>query len=162
MLIRFARLVIAVGLLVALAACDSTSPTATPVTPATPTTSLTPTTFILDTTGTIAGIHQTLTIGESRTATFKDGSNPETKITVPDQQYADLVTQVSKADFFNLQDSYDSGTVSDDIYYSLTVKQGSQSKTVKVAGVGGKDITPQALSDLITMLLNIQNGGATS
>ena len=138
---------------VVLAACDSGSPTATPVTP-----SVTPTTFILETTGTIAGIRQSLTIGEARNVSFKDGDNPEKTSTVPAEQYANMVAQVAKADFFNLKESYDSGTVSDDRYFTLTVKQGTQSKTVMVAEVGGKDLTPQALSDLITMLLNVQNG----
>ena len=139
---------------VMLAACDSSgSPTATPVGPA-----ATPTTFILETSGTIAGIRQTLNIGEARNASFKDGDAPEKTSTVPEQQYAAMVEQVAKADFFNLEEKYDSGTVSDDRYYKLTVKQGPQSKTVTIAEIGGKDLTPQALSDLITMLLNVQNG----
>ena len=145
-------------ILIAVAACDSgTPPTATPATPA-----VTPTTFTLETTGTIAGIRQLLTVPESRNATFKDGDQPEKSITVTEAQYADLVEQVEKADFFNLQDRYDSGTVSDDRYYAVTVKQGDQSKTVIVAEIGGKDLTPQALGDLITMLVNIQAGGAYS
>ncbi len=143
-----------VFLAMVLAACDSGgSPTATPVVPA-----ATPTTFILETSGTIAGIRQTLTVGEARNASFKDGDAPEKTSTIPEQQYAGMVAQVVKADFFNLEERYDSGTVSDDRYYALTVKQGSQSKTVTVAEIGGKDLTPQALSDLITMLLNVQNG----
>ncbi|MGA7731618.1 MAG: hypothetical protein WCD37_10160 [Chloroflexia bacterium] len=158
MIKRFVPLLIAIGLVLALAACDmGTPPTATPVAPA-----ITPTTFMLETSGTIAGIRQTLTIAESRAASFKDGSNPEKTFTVDEKQYSALVTQVAKADFFNLQDSYDSGTVSDDKYYALTVTQGSQSKTVMVAEIGGKDITPQALRDLITLLVNIQTGGANS
>jgi hypothetical protein len=145
-------------LLPVLAACDmGASPTATPAAPA-----VTPTTFILESTGTIAGIQQLLTVTESRNATFKDGDNPETSSTVSEKQYADLVAQVENADFFNLQDRYDSGTVADDKYYALTVKQGPQSKTVIVAEVGGKDLAPQALKDLITMLVNFQTGGANS
>jgi hypothetical protein len=157
----YKRLILALVLLliaVAVAACDSgPSPTATPVTPA-----VTPTTFTLETTGTIAGIRQSLTIGEARNASFKNGDNPEKSLTVTEQQYADLVAQVEKADFFNLQDRYDSGTVSDDKYYALTIKQGTQSKTVTVAEIGGQDLAPQALRDLITTLVNIQTGGANS
>ena len=160
MLRRFLSVIIMAGVLMALAACDmGAQPTATPVVPA-----VTPTTFILETSGTIAGIKQTLTIGESRNGSFKegDGDNPEKVFTVSEQQYADLVGQVAKADFFNLADRYDSGTVSDDRYYTLTVKQGSQSKTVVVAEIGGKDLAPKELLDLITMLVNIQSGGTTT
>jgi hypothetical protein len=155
---RFVSLLIATGLVLALAACDmGTLPTATPVTPAT-----TPTMFTLETTGTIAGIRQLLTIQESRAASFQDRNDPEKTFTVDEKQYADLVAQVATADFFNLQDSYDAGNVSDDKYYALTIKQGSQTKTVTVADIGGRDITPQALRDLITLLVNIQTGGANS
>lgn len=150
------RSILVLGLIVLstmLAGCGCCSPTATPITPAN-----TPTTFILETSGTIAGIRQLLTISEGKSVVFKDNDSSEKTSTVSEQQYADMVAQVARADFFNLNGSYDSSTVADDRYYALTVTQGSKSKTINIAEIGGKDLTPAALSDLITMLVNVQKG----
>ncbi|MEO5953818.1 MAG: hypothetical protein ABIQ44_15250 [Chloroflexia bacterium] len=145
-------------LVAALAACDSGgAPTATPTaTTVVPTT--TGTLFMLDTSGTIAGIHQLFKIDEARHAKFSDGSNPVKTGTITEKQFADLMAQVTKADFFNLKPDYDSGGVADDKYYTVTVKQGTQAKSITVAEIGGKDLTPQALSDLIAMLVAVEDG----
>lgn len=128
----------------------------------TPGTSGTPSTggtsFELDTSGTIAGIHHLLKIDESRNSSFTDGRNPMTSGSVTEEQYAALVAQVTKADFFNLKPDYDFGGIADDRYYTVTIKQGTQSKSVTVAEIGGKDLTPQALTDLIAQLVDVENG----
>ena len=113
-------------------------------------------TISLETTGTIAGIRELLTIDPSGNTEFSTRQTPVTPRKITPQQYADLQSQIVKADFFNLKDNYDSGTVSDDRYYKITVQQGSKTKTVTVAEEGGKGLTPQPLLDLIAMLVNIQ------
>lgn len=158
MLRQFKPVMVFALVMLVLAACDDGSPTATPVPPtATP---VPPTSFTLETSGTIAGIHQTLTVDASRNVTFQDGSKPAKTSNVNADAYSNLVAQVAKADFFNLKDNYDSGTVSDDKYYKVLVTQGTQTKTVTLAEIGGKDLAPQALKDLIKLLTDLQTGGA--
>jgi hypothetical protein len=77
---------------------------------------------------------------------------------VPTAVYNTLLQQIRNADFFNLQESYDKGGVADDTFYSITVNDGSRARTVKVAQVGGKDVTPKPLQHLISQLTNIQTG----
>ncbi len=141
-----------------------TPPTTTPVTAPTgvptsmPTTTASPDapTITLETTGTIAGIRELLSIDPNRNTEFSTRQTPVTHNNITPQQYADLEAQIRKADFFNLKDNYDTGNVSDDRYYKITVQQGGKAKTVTVAEVGGESITPQPLLDLIKMLVKIQ------
>ncbi|HST05574.1 MAG TPA: DUF6438 domain-containing protein [Chloroflexia bacterium] len=176
MLRRPLMLFIATAMIVAimtLGACDSQqastpSPTAAPTQTVVATASPAPTTMptnpagggttiSFETTGTIAGIRELLSIDESGNTQYEDRNTPTKQGTITAQQYAALVAQVSKADFFNLEDRYDAGTVSDDTYYKITVQQDGKTKSVTVAGVGGEDLTPQSLQDLITMLKAIQD-----
>jgi hypothetical protein len=122
----------------------------------TPTTSPDAPTISFETTGTIAGIRELLSIDPNGNTEFSTRQTPVTHNTITPQQYADLEAQIRKADFFNLKDNYDKGNVSDDRYYKITVQVGGNAKTVTVAEVGGEDITPQPLLDLIKMLVNIQ------
>jgi hypothetical protein len=181
--VPFISLVMLMALLV-LGACSSggglptavatptTQPTTTPLTAPTgvpttipaktpspmPTTITSPDapTISLETTGTIAGIRELLSIDPNGNTEFSTRQTPVTHNTITSQQYADLEAQIRKADFFNLKDNYDMGNVSDDRYYKITVQEGGKAKTVTVAEVGGESITPQPLLDLIKMLVNIQ------
>lgn len=123
---------------------------------ATTTTSPDAPTVSFETTGTIAGIRELLSIDPNGNTEFSTRQTPVTHNTITSQQYVDLEAQIRKADFFNLKDNYDMGNVSDDRYYKITVQEGGKAKTVTVAEVGGESITPQPLLDLITMLVNIQ------
>jgi len=107
-------------------------------------------------TGGIAGVHDTLQIDPQGEVTYTSGSINR-KQTLPEITFEELVHQVEVADFFNLQENYDNGNVADDFYFTTTVKQGDRTKTVRVAGVGGEDVTPQALKDLVSQLVDIQN-----
>lgn len=134
----------------ALSACGDGSGTPTPIAPAG-----NPTSIVFVTTGTIAGIKDTLRIETGRAAKFTGRTNSKSG-TLPEDVYNDVVAQIKAADFFNLQEKYDTGTVSDDRYYTITVQQGTVTKTVMVAEIGGKDQTPQALLDLIEKLAKAQ------
>ena len=155
----------AITVTLALAACDGSTPgTPTPTTPPpspTPPTMPTPNqqarpAITLDTTGGIDGRHTTLTISPTGEATFTEGSTTN-KQSLTMTRYGLLLQQLETTDFFNLQDNYDTGTVSDDIYYQITVQEGDRTKKVTVAQIGGKDVTPQALQELITQLSAIQD-----
>lgn len=132
------------------------TPTMTPTTMPTTTTPPDAPAISLETTGTIAGISELLTIDPNGKTDFSTRQTSVTHNTITPQQYADLDAQIRKADFFNLKDNYDSGNVSDDRYYKITVQEGGKTKTVTVAEAGGEGLTPQPLLDLITMLVNIQ------
>jgi hypothetical protein len=131
----------------ALAACGSS---ATP-TPADPPPSVT-----METTGGVAGVHKTLEVTPGK-AKYTSGTTSKEQ-EVDTATYNTLVQGVNNADFFNLKDSYDNGGVADDIYYTITVKEGPQMKTVKVAQVGGKDVTPEPLQAVISQMTTIQAG----
>ena len=131
-------------------------PTNVPTSVSTTTTSPDAPTISLETTGTIAGIRELLSIDPNGNTEFSTRQTPVTHNTITPKQYAELEAQIRKADFFNLKDNYDMGNVSDDRYYKITVQAGGKAKTVTVAEVGGESITPQPLLDLIKMLVNIQ------
>jgi hypothetical protein len=162
---KFVLIMIAISLILVVAACDnsatppagnnnspggSRSPVAPPATPAPRSTVIT-----FETTGGVAGVHKLLEISQGK-AKFKSGAVSKGG-DVADGTYNSLLQQIKTADFFNLKDSYDNGKVSDDIYYNITVKEPTRTKTIKVAQVGGKDITPKPLQDLITQLNNAQS-----
>jgi hypothetical protein len=131
-------------------------PTGMPTSVPTTTTAPDAPTISFETTGTIAGIRELLSIDPNGNTEFSTRQTQVTHDTITHQQYADLEAQIRKADFFNLKDNYDMGNVSDDRYYKITVQEGGKAKTVTVAETGGEGLTPQPLLDLITMLVNIQ------
>jgi hypothetical protein len=94
-------------------------------------------------------------------ATYTSGSITRTQ-SLPITTYGPLLEQIDKADFFNLQDNYDNGYVADDFYFTITITQGSRSKTVRVAAAGGESLTPQGLKDLISKLTEIQKTMAST
>jgi hypothetical protein len=107
------------------------------------------------TTGGVAGAVKLLEIDDGL-ATYKDGKSSKSQ-QLDAKTYDSLKKQITTADFFNLKDSYDKGGVADDVYYTVTVRQGSNAKTIKVAEVGGKDITPKPLQDFIKQLSDVQS-----
>jgi hypothetical protein len=154
----------AMVLALTLAACDS-GPEGTPVPttpPAVPTPVASPTpapqvgtSIHMEKTGGIAGVHEVLDITTQGGAKYTSGDVSKKQL-LPAATFDGILQQIDKADFFNLKDNYDSGTVADDFYYTLTIRKDDVSKTVKMAQVGGKDLAPQALQDLISKLTEIQ------
>jgi superfamily I DNA/RNA helicase len=70
---------------------------------------------------------------------------------------ASALSDPGEAAAVRVKDEYDNHNVADDFYYTITVKQNGQAKTVKVADIGGKEITPSALRDLIDALNSLQD-----
>ena len=165
--------VLAAGLL--LAACDST-PTPTPLPGPTPTSggppTATPGGFPLDEltyeqTGGIDGRREVLTIAADGRAVLTSRDQRVGTTTLPAATIGQLVAQLQAANFFTLEDRYDSGTVADDIYDAITIETtDDRTKTVVAAEAGGQGLTPQPLSALIGQLEEIMvliraQGGAT-
>jgi hypothetical protein len=150
--------------MLALAACDTgpavqPTPTTAPAEP-TPTTATAPkTTIVFETSGGIAGMMKRMEINPDRQATVTDQrmGKPGAASPVEVQRYDELLSLIDKSDFFNLQDEYNKGAVADDIQYVVTVTQGDRTKSVKVYEVGGRDVTPQPLLDLIDRLKVVQD-----
>src|SRR5690242_18749398 len=102
-------------------ATPTTQPTSTPLTAPTgvpttipaktptslPTTTAAPDapTVSFETTGTIAGIRELLSIDLNGNTEFSTRQTPVTHNTITPQQYADLEAQIRKADFFNLKEN---------------------------------------------------------
>src|SRR6476620_9391011 len=80
----------------------TTLPAKTPTPVPTPTTSPDAPTISFETTGTIAGIRELLSIDPNGNTEFSTRQAPVTHNTITPQQYADLEAQIRKADFFNL------------------------------------------------------------
>jgi hypothetical protein len=143
-----------------LAACDSSStpgpsngaPTQGVPSPP-PQTNAPVVTFV--TTGGVGGTQKLLEISQGK-AKYKSGTVTKSQA-VDAKAYTTLMQQITAADFFNLKDSYDKGGVTDDVIYTITLQEGTRTKTVKVAQVGGKDLTPKSLQDVITQLNAIQS-----
>ena len=159
--------------LLALAACDTgpaAQPTATtPPAEATPTaaaagatpTSSAPaeTTIVFETSGGIAGMMKRMDIDPTGQASLTDPRMGRPGVATPLDvgRYNELLTLIEKADFFNLQDEYNSGNVADDFIYTVTVTQDGRTKSVVVYDVGGRDLAPQPLLDLVDRLKEIQD-----
>jgi hypothetical protein len=105
--------------------------------------------------GGLAGTSDTLEIGGNGEAHLSSRGQPTGATTLAAAQLNTLLAQFDQAGFFGLQDRYDSGTVADDIYNTITLSRNGQTKTVTVAEVGGQGLAPAALADLITTLRQI-------
>jgi hypothetical protein len=106
--------------------------------------------------GGIAGFRRVLEIDPSGQASLTDRGQPVGTLQLSADRFAELQAKFTTAGFFNLKDSYDKGGVADDIYDTITFELGGRTKTVTVAEVGGKDITPQPLLDLISSLRQVE------
>ncbi len=105
--------------------------------------------------GGIAGIRETLHISPSgEVSATRNGQLLATR-TLNAVQLEKLKQQFLTVPFFGLKDVYDNGTVADDRYMTVTYTTGGQSKTVKVAEIGGQGLTPPALIELIGTLQQI-------
>jgi hypothetical protein len=132
------------------------APSDTPGPPATATPGVGVQRIIFERVGGFAGFRDVLEIGADGTAHLSSRGLTGTLVLPADRLNA-LVAQLEAAQFFSLQDKYDAGGVADDIYDNVTFSQNGRSKTVTVAEIGGKDITPAALRDIITTLQQIAN-----
>lgn len=149
---------ILVALLGLLAGCLGFAPTPTSIPTATvepaPTTTAqgAPAQITYEVTGGIAGMRDVLEIrpgGDMRLT--KRGSQVITG-TLGQEEYQSLIELFDAAGFFDLQERYDEGNVSDDIYLAITYSRDGRAKTVTVAQVGGQGLTPPALQDLLNEL----------
>lgn len=134
-----------------LSACGGDVATPTAVTPPTPVPSTRP--FITyDVSGGIAGRHDVLEIAPAGATKVVSGGKVSKPAQLDAAELAKLDSLLSAAGFATLQDRYDRKGVADDIYRSVTVTQGSASKTVVSAQVGGEGLTPAPLVALIAEL----------
>lgn len=78
-----------------------------------------------------------------------DKNDGQPSVRVASGDYYHLMSLITAADFFNLKDKYDSGNVSDDIYDTITVNRNGHTRTVSVAELGGRNLAPLSLLDLI-------------
>ena len=108
--------------------------------------------------GGIAGMRIQLDIapGGEATVSIPGSERPTITQKLPPDVYGALLDALRESNFFDLEEKYDNGNVADDIYYTITVRQGDRTKTVTVAQVGGKDLTPASLQTLIDRLTNIE------
>ena len=145
------------AILLLATACDQGSP-ATPAVPSpTATVNIPPDTkIVLEVTGGIAGTRKTLEIDAKGEARLTEGGNLVGTTQLTPHFMAELLAKFAAANFFNLDETYDSGTVSDDFYNTVTFTSGGQSHTVKAAQIGGQGITPQPLLDLIAALGKVE------
>jgi hypothetical protein len=103
-------------------------------------------------TGGIAGIKRTLLVGPAGQARLIEGSSNSGPVRLTAERLAQLKSKLDAAGFFNLQDHYGTGTVSDDFILTLSLTQDILTKTVTVEQIGGQGVTPQPLLDLISDL----------
>jgi hypothetical protein len=118
------------------------------------------TVFTFLVTGGIAGMRNQLDVapGGEATVSIPNSERPSVTVQLPPDVYGALLDRFRESNFFDLEEKYDNGNVADDIYYTITVRQGDRAKTVTVAQVGGQSLTPAPLQALIDQLTNIQKG----
>jgi len=112
--------------------------------------------------GGYVGIRRTLTLGPTGAALVTDDRGvPAATWQVPADQWAALQAQIAAINFATLAARYDQGNVADDIYWTVTVQQGGQTRSVFVAAAGGESITPAGLKDLIATLRRLSSATQT-
>ena len=112
--------------------------------------------IVLKTTGTVAGIDTELRISGSGFATLYDKGKQVATRQMNSSTLPEIEGLLEDGDFFNLEERYDKGGVSDDKYYELTYTKGGRSKTVVVAEVGGQGLTPKRVLDVIAKLTQFE------
>lgn len=135
------------------------TPTTAPAEPTPTTAAPAETTIVFETSGGIAGVMKRMEISPKGEATLTDQRMGRPGVVTPldVERYGELLGLIDKSDFFNLQDEYNSGNVADDFIYTVTVTQDGRTKSVVVYDVGGRDLAPQALLDLVDRLKEIQD-----
>jgi len=112
--------------------------------------------IVLKTTGSIAGVDRELRIGGSGLARlYEKGVEVAVRQMTP-TSFAQIQDFLQEGDFFNLEERYDKGGVSDDIYYELIYTKGGRSKSVIAAEVGGQGLTPKRVLDVIAKLTQFE------
>src|SRR5829696_7465908 len=157
--------------LLVLAACGDTAtptPVPTPMPAGTPTSGAAPSTgtpgtsgtfrpvAMLETAGGIDGRSTALQISSTGEVRFYEKGEVKGTIQLDSAETARLLEMFGTAGFYNFQDRYDQGNVSDDIYDTITYIGDQGAKVVQVAEVGGKEITPAKLQEIIDALRGIE------
>ncbi len=145
-----------------LAACDTSTiatPTVGTVINDTPTMEALPGGALvrMRTSGGIAGLDAVLTVDETGQTSLVQRDKPAGASTLTEAQLNDLKAQLNAVRALDLQEKYDRGGVADDIYNTIQFSKDGNIKSVTVAEVGGKRITPPALQALISTLTQIAN-----
>ena len=112
--------------------------------------------IVLKTSGSIAGVDRELRISGTGLATLYDKGEQVATRQMTSTSFEQIQDFLQEADFFNLQERYDKGGVSDDTYYALTYMEGGRSKTVVAAEVGGRGVTPKRVLDVIAKLTQFE------
>ncbi|HUS14440.1 MAG TPA: hypothetical protein VM536_05395 [Chloroflexia bacterium] len=153
-------LLLVTALACALAACDTSSATNTPVRPAPATFAPGPTPLAADVqigydvSGGIAGIRNALMIEPDGTTIVVSRGKPDKTVQLSAAEMNSLRGLASAANFFTLEDRYGLGAVPDDIVRSVTLRQNGRAKTVKTSD-SSEDLIPPPLAELIRALQTI-------
>ena len=141
-----------------LAACDATAPavqpTAIPTQTQPPPSPPTDTRIFYQYTGGIAGFNKELVIGPNGNARLSNKDGHAGRLNLGRARHAQLIKRFDDAHFFDLDERYEKNDriVPDDIYLTIIFSQGERTKTVTVAQIGGQEVTPQPLKELIAEL----------
>lgn len=169
---RLYLVVIVVGMMLVMAACDMGTaaqptavvgaptavlnvPTTTGSTPNQEATMTAGTLVVFRTRGGIAGMDKVLTISDTGETTLTDRGKPVSAGKLDDKQLSDLKAQVEAASKLTLKDRYDNGNVADDIYRKITFTQNGSTKSVTVAEVGSGADVPAELQTLVATLKSL-------
>ena len=114
-------------------------------------------TIVYEYSGGIAGFRKQLTIAAGGGVTLQDRGRVVGTMQLPKERLSSLVKQFEAVDFYNLKEKYEDEAhmVADDTYSTLTFTQGGRTKTVTVAMVGGSDLAPRGLMEVISELAQI-------
>jgi hypothetical protein len=102
--------------------------------------------------GGIAGVRRELVITPDASATLTDTGSIFGPLPLPQNLRDALKARLDASNFSELQERYGNGSVSDDIVHTLTVSDGLGTKTVTVEELGGKEVTPQAVQELLALM----------
>jgi len=147
-----------ITLVTLLAACDATAPavqpTAIPTQTPNPPPPASDTRIFYQYTGGIAGFNKELVIGPNGNARLSNKDGHVGRLNLGRARHAQLIKLFDDARFFDLQERYEKNDriVSDDIYLTIIFSQDNRNKTVTIAQIGGQEVTPQPLKDLIAEL----------
>src|SRR5687768_5944821 len=108
------------------------------------------------TSGGIAGVRRELVITPEGFVTLIDGGVTYGPLTLPRQQRDDINAKIDAANFTDLDERYGTGTVADDFEHTLTVAQGSSTKSVTVEEIGGKEVTPAPVQELFALMDEVE------
>lgn len=146
--------------LLLLAACNSSDMPTLPVPDPTPTNTASPlaSTIGYQYAGGIAGFQKEMTIAPGGFTTLLDRGKAVGTLRLPPDRTANLLRLFEEADFYNLEEHYENKDriVADDTYTTLSLTQGDRAKEVTVAMVGGAEMAPRPLLDLISEVAKVR------